>query len=102
MGVSSSPCCLGNYLTSQKAGAGSTCLRCFFIASLQIPFLALRHRYLQIYPSLALHLPLMAPRKVKTSSAPAWYESALEVPTITEKSLASMRLLTAGESNEWG
>ena len=44
----------------------------------------------------------MAPRKVKTSSAPAWYEPALEAPTITEKSLASVRLLTAGESNEWG
>ena len=44
----------------------------------------------------------MAPRKVRTSSAPAWYERALEAPTITEKSLASVRLLTAGESNEWG
>ena len=44
----------------------------------------------------------MAPRKVKASSAPAWYKPALQAPTITEKSLASMRLLTAGESNEWG
>ena len=44
----------------------------------------------------------MAPRKVKTSSAPAWYQPALEAPTVTEKSLASVRLLTAGESNEWG
>ena len=43
----------------------------------------------------------MAPRKVKTSSTPAWYEPSLEAPTITEKSLASVRLLTAGESNEW-
>ena len=44
----------------------------------------------------------MAPRKVKTSSAPAWYELALEAPTVMEKSLASVRLLMAGESNEWG
>ena len=44
----------------------------------------------------------MAPRKVKTSSVPAWYEPALEAPTVTEKSLAFVRLLTAGESNEWG
>ena len=44
----------------------------------------------------------MAPRNVKTSSAPVWYEPALEAPTVTEKSLASVRLLTAGESNEWG
>ena len=42
----------------------------------------------------------MAPRKVKTSSAPAWYEPALEAPTVTEKSLASVRQLTVGESNE--
>ena len=32
----------------------------------------------------------------------AWYEPALEAPTVMEKSLASVRLLTAGESNEWG
>ena len=44
----------------------------------------------------------MVPRKVKSSSAPAWYEPALEAPTITEKSLASARVLTAGKSNEWG
>ena len=44
----------------------------------------------------------MAPRKVKSSSAPTWYGPALEVPNIIEKSLASTCLLTAGESNEWG
>ena len=44
----------------------------------------------------------MVPRKANSSSAPAWYEPALEAPTVTEKSLASVRLLTAGESNEWG
>ena len=44
----------------------------------------------------------MAPRKVKIPSAPACYEPSLEAPTVTEKSLASVRLLTAGESNEWG
>ena len=44
----------------------------------------------------------MAPRKVKSSSAPASYEPALEAPTVTEKSLASARLLMAGESNEKG
>ena len=44
----------------------------------------------------------MAPRKVKTSLAPAWYEPALEAPTVTEKSLAFVHLLTVGESNEWG
>ena len=44
----------------------------------------------------------MAPHKAKASSAPAWYEPALEAPTVTEKSLASVRLLTAGESNQWG
>ena len=44
----------------------------------------------------------MALCKVKTSSAPAWYEPALEAPTVTEKSLASVRLLTVGESNERG
>ena len=44
----------------------------------------------------------MALRKVKSSSAPAWYGPALEAPNVTEKSLASARLLTAGESNEWG
>ena len=44
----------------------------------------------------------MAPRKVKTSSAPAWYEPALEAPTVTEKLLASGRLLPAGENHEWG
>ena len=50
----------------------------------------------------SLHLRPMAPRKTKSSSAPAWYEPALEAPTVTEKSLASARLLTVGESNEWG
>ena len=44
----------------------------------------------------------MAPCRVQSSSAPAWYKSALEAPTVTEKSLASVRLLTAGESNEGG
>ena len=44
----------------------------------------------------------MAPCKVKSSSVPAWYEPALEAPNIMEKSLASTRLLTAGDSNEWG
>ena len=44
----------------------------------------------------------MVPRKVKSSSTLAWYEPALEAPTVTEKSLAFARLLTAGESNEWG
>ena len=44
----------------------------------------------------------MEPCKVKTSSAPAWYEPALEAPTITEKSLASVHLLIVGESDEWG
>ena len=65
-----------------KAGGGSTCLHCFFLASLQIPFLAPRHHYLQIRSSLALHLLPMAPCKVRTSSTLAWYEPALEAPTV--------------------
>ena len=44
----------------------------------------------------------MAPRKVKSSSAPAWYEPALDAPNVSEKNLAATRLLTAGESNEKG
>ena len=44
----------------------------------------------------------MAPRKVKVSSPPAWYEPALDVPNVLEKHLAVTRLLTAGESNERG
>ena len=44
----------------------------------------------------------MAPRKAKASSVPSWYEPALEAPSVMEKSLAFMRLLMAGESNEWG
>ena len=74
----------------------------FLFALPQIPFLAPRYRYLQICSNLAPHLRLMAPRKVKSSSAPAWYELALEAPNVTEKSLASTRLLMAGESNEGG
>ena len=89
-------------LALTKACAGSSFLHCLVLASLWIPFLALCRRYLQICSILALHLPPMAPRKVKTSSAPPWYEPALEAPTVTEKSLASVRLLTAGEGNEWG
>ena len=41
----------------------------------------------------------MAPRKVKVSSSPAWYEPALDVPNVSEKNLAITRLLTAGDSN---
>lgn len=74
----------------------------FPFALLQIPFLTPRCRNLQIYSNLAPHLRPMAPRKVKSSSAPAWYEPALDAPNITEKSLAAMRFLTAGESNERG
>ena len=44
----------------------------------------------------------MAPRKVKASSPPAWYEPALDAPNVSEKNLAATRLLTAGESNERG
>ena len=44
----------------------------------------------------------MAPRKVKSSSAPTWYAPALDAPNISEKSLASTCLLAAGEINEWG
>ena len=44
----------------------------------------------------------MVPRKVKPSSSPAWYEPALDAPSVLEKSLAATRLLTAGESNERG
>ena len=44
----------------------------------------------------------MAPRKVKPSSSPAWYEPALDAPNVSEKNLAATRLLTAGESNEKG
>ena len=101
MGLSASPCCLGNCPTDKRL-ARATLPSLLSFVLLQIPFLALRRRYLQICSSLALHLPPMAPCKVKTSSAPAWYEPALEAPTVTEKSLASVRLLTAGESNEWG
>ena len=44
----------------------------------------------------------MAPRKVKPSSALAWFEPALDAPNVTEKNLAATCLLTAGESNERG
>ena len=44
----------------------------------------------------------MAPRKVKASSPPAWYEPALDAPNVSEKNFAVTRLLTAGESNERG
>ena len=44
----------------------------------------------------------MAPRKVKPSTSLAWYEPALDVPNVSEKSLAATRLLTAAESNERG
>ena len=50
----------------------------------------------------------MAPRRVKPVSTPvlsaakAWYEPALDSPNVSEKNLAAMRLLTAGESNERG
>ena len=44
----------------------------------------------------------MAPRKVKASSSPAWYEPALDAPNVSEKNLAATHLLTAGERNEKG
>ena len=44
----------------------------------------------------------MAPRKVKPSASPAWYEPALDVPNVSGKSIAAMRLLTAQETNERG
>ena len=44
----------------------------------------------------------MAPRKVKPSSSPAWYEPALDAPNVSEKNLAATCLLTAGESSERG
>ena len=44
----------------------------------------------------------MAPRKVKPSASPAWFEPALDAPNVSEKSLAVTRLLTVGESNERG
>ena len=44
----------------------------------------------------------MAPRRVKPTSSPAWYEPALDVPSISKKNLAATRLMTAGESNEKG
>ena len=44
----------------------------------------------------------MAPRKVKASSSPAWYELALDAPNVSKKNLVVTRLLTAGESNERG
>ena len=44
----------------------------------------------------------MPPRKVKSSSSPAWYEPALDAPNVSEKNLAATCLLTAGESNERG
>ena len=44
----------------------------------------------------------MAPRKVKSSSVLAWFEPALDAANITEKNLATTRLLIAGESNKRG
>ena len=44
----------------------------------------------------------MAPRKVKATSSPGWYEPALDAPNVSEKNLAAMRLLTAGENIEKG
>ena len=44
----------------------------------------------------------MAPRKAKAVSPPAWYEPALDAPNVSEKNLATTRLLTAGENNENG
>ena len=44
----------------------------------------------------------MAPRKVKPSASPAWYEPALDAPNVLEKNLAATHLLMAGESNEKG
>ena len=50
----------------------------------------------------------MAPRRVKPASSPmpfaakAWYEPALNSPTVLEKNLVATRLLTVGESNERG
>ena len=44
----------------------------------------------------------MVPRRVKLASSPAWYEPALDAPNVSEKNLASTRLLMAGESNESG
>nr|XP_040251889.1 formin-like protein 5 [Aegilops tauschii subsp. strangulata] len=44
----------------------------------------------------------MAPHKVKTASSSAWYEPALDAPNVSEKNLAAMRLLTAGEGNKRG
>ena len=44
----------------------------------------------------------MAPRKAKVDAPPAWYEPALDTPTVPEKSLTATRLLTAGESIEKG
>ena len=86
----------------KKAGADSACLHCFFLALFQIPFLAPCCQNLQIRSNLAPHLRPMAPRKVKPSSALAWFEPALDAPNVTEKNLAATRLLTAGESNERG
>ena len=44
----------------------------------------------------------MAPRKAKADASLAWYASALDAPAVSEKSLATMRLLTAEGSNEKG
>ena len=44
----------------------------------------------------------MAPRKAKVGAPPAWYESALDAPNVSEKNLATTRLLTAGKRNEKG
>ena len=41
----------------------------------------------------------MVPRKVKASSSPAWYELALDAPSVSEKTLAVTHLLTVGENN---
>lgn len=69
---------------------------------LQIPFLAPCFRNLQICFNPLLSFRPMVPRKAMVVSPPAWYEPALDAPNVSEKNLAAMRLLTAGENIEKG
>ena len=44
----------------------------------------------------------MASSKAKAALSPAWYETALSAPNVSEKNLAATRLLTTGENNKKG
>ena len=94
VGVSASPCCLGNCPTDKRlAWVRLTFIALIRLAPDPLPC-SLASEISRSAPSFPFQRA-MAPRKAVAGAPPAWYSPALDPPNMTEKNLVALQLMTA-------